>query len=122
MPGSSLAASVLFGLAAALTWGVGDFSGGLATRRARAFSVVLLSQTLGIVLLALLATITRERLPALADIGWGAASGIAGLIGLAALYRAMAIGQMGIVAPVSGVITAALPVIVGGLTQGLPAP
>lgn len=122
MPGSPLAASVLFGLAAALTWGVGDFSGGFATRRARVFSVVLLSQSIGIVLFALLAIVTRERQPAPADLGWGAAAGIAGLVGLAALYRAMAIGQMGIVAPVSGVISAALPVIAGGVTQGLPAP
>jgi drug/metabolite transporter (DMT)-like permease len=122
MAGTSIVASVLYGLAAALTWGVGDFSGGFATRRARVFSVVLLSQTLGIVLLALLAVLTGERPPAPADVAWGAASGIAGLVGIAALYRAMALGQMGIVAPVSGVITAALPVVVGALTQGLPSP
>ena len=50
------------------------------------------------------------------------AAGIAGLVGLASLYRAMSIGQMGTVAPVSGVVSAALPVIAGALTQGLPVP
>jgi drug/metabolite transporter (DMT)-like permease len=51
---------------------------------------------------------------------WGAAAGIAGLIGLMGLYRAMAIGQMGIAAPVTAVLAAGLPVVVGALTQGLP--
>lgn len=114
--------AVLFGLAAALTWGVGDFSGGLATRRARVVPVVLLSQLIGMILLSSTALLMREALPQPVDIAWGATAGLAGLIGLAALYRAMALGQMGIVAPVSGVISAALPVVAGALTQGLPNP
>jgi drug/metabolite transporter (DMT)-like permease len=51
---------------------------------------------------------------------WGAAAGIAGLIGLMGLYRAMAIGQMGLAAPVTAVLAACLPVVVGAFTQGLP--
>ena len=120
MPLTSTLASALFGLLAAATWGVGDFCGGFATRRARVATVVLLSQAIGLVLVLALAWLTREPLPGAADLAWGAASGLAGLVGVASLYRAMSIGQMGIVAPVSGVITAALPVVVGAMKHGLP--
>lgn len=115
-------ASVLFGLVAAITWGTGDFSGGFATRRAPVTVVLLCSQLLGITLVTAIALLSRERLPSLVDVAWSAAAGIAGLVGLASLYRAMSIGQMGTVAPVSGVVSAALPVIAGALTQGLPVP
>jgi drug/metabolite transporter (DMT)-like permease len=117
--GSELA-SVIFGLASAATWGVGDFSGGLATRRVPVLTVTLLSQIAGLILLALLALVWRENLPAVVDIGWGGLAGFIGLIGLLALYQAMAIGQMGIAAPVAAVLSASLPVVVGIVTQGLP--
>jgi drug/metabolite transporter (DMT)-like permease len=113
-------AAVIFGLASAATWGVGDFSGGLATRRVPVLTVTLLSQVAGLILLALLALLWQENLPSLVDVGWGGLAGLIGLIGLMALYRAMAIGQMGIAAPVAAVISASLPVAVGAFTQGLP--
>jgi drug/metabolite transporter (DMT)-like permease len=122
MGGPSTLASVFYGLMAAITWGMGDFSGGFATRRASVVPVMLFSQVVGICLFAVLALLTHEPFPTTRDLVWGAVSGAAGLIGIAALYSAMALGQMGIVAPISGVITAALPVIVGALTQGLPNP
>ncbi|MCK6627739.1 MAG: EamA family transporter [Anaerolineae bacterium] len=112
--------AVIFGLASAATWGVGDFSGGLATRRVSVLTVTLLSQVAGLILLVLLALIWGEKLPSLADVGWGSLAGIFGLFGLMALYRAMAIGQMGIAAPVAAVLSASLPVAVGAMTQGVP--
>jgi drug/metabolite transporter (DMT)-like permease len=112
--------AVIFGLASAATWGVGDFSGGLATRRVSVLTVTLLSQVAGLILLALLALIWDENFPSLADVGWGGLAGLVGLVGLMALYRAMAIGQMGIAAPVAAVLSASLPVVVGAMTQGLP--
>lgn len=112
--------AIIFGLASAATWGVGDFSGGLATRRVPVLTVTLLSQVAGLTLLALLALVWRENLPSAGDVAWGALAGVIGLVGLVALYRAMAIGQMGIAAPVTAVISAALPVAVGAVTQGLP--
>lgn len=112
--------AVVFGLASAATWGVGDFSGGLATRRVSVLTVTLLSQAAGLVLLVLLALIWGEKLPSLADVGWGSLAGLVGLVGLMALYRAMAIGQMGIAAPVAAVLSASLPVAVGAMTQGAP--
>jgi drug/metabolite transporter (DMT)-like permease len=112
--------AVIFGLASAATWGVGDFSGGLATRRVSVLTVTLLSQVAGLILLALLAFIWGENFPSLADVGWGGLAGLMGLVGLMAFYKAMAIGQMGTAAPVAAVLSASLPVAVGAVTQGLP--
>ena len=113
-------AAVVFGLTSAVSWGIGDFSGGLATRRTPVLTVVLLSQFTGMILLIALAVIRTEAAPTLSDILWGAGAGLVGQIGLFAFYRAMAIGQMGIAAPIAAVLSAAIPVVVGSFTQGLP--
>ncbi len=118
-PGSDFAA-VAFGLASAVTWGVGDFSGGLATRRNPVLSVVLISQTMGMLVLIALAIFRAEAAPAVSDVVWGAAAGIVGQVGLIAFYRAMAVGQVGIAAPVTAVLAAGIPVIFGALAQGFP--
>ncbi len=120
MATGSDAASVVFGLTSAATWGIADFSGGLATRRTPVLTVTLLSQATGLILLIGLALASGEKMPMLQDVFWGAAAGVIGLTGLFALYRAMAIGQMGIAAPITGVLCASLPVVVGAFTQGLP--
>lgn len=117
----SLLAAALYGLSAAVVWGVGDFSGGCATRRAHVVPVVLLAQCIGLASFVIAALVTGEPLPSAAPLAWSAAAGLFGLVGLSTLYRAMAVGQMGIVAPISGVITAAFPVVVGAFTQGIPA-
>ena len=114
------AAAVVFGLASALTWGAGDFSGGLATKRASVFGVMAIGHAVGLLLLVVLALLWGEPLPPAADLGWGLAAGIAGALGVAALYRALAIGQMGMVAPLSAVLTAALPALFGAITEGMP--
>ncbi len=113
-------AAITFGLASAATWGIGDFCGGFATRRVPAMVVTLLSQIVGVALLIFLAVLYSENFPSTRDIFWGGAAGIAGMVGLMSLYRAMAIGQVGIAAPISAVLSATLPVIVGAMTQGLP--
>src|SRR5215212_9526486 len=113
-------AAVIFGLASAVSWGAGDFSGGLATKRAPVFGVLAISHAAGLLLLIGLALVWSEPLPSAMDLGWGLAAGLAGVVGLAALYSALAVGQMGMVAPVSAVLTAALPALFGVLTEGLP--
>jgi drug/metabolite transporter (DMT)-like permease len=115
-----LVLTALYGLAAALCWGSGDFSGGLASRRASASSVVVAGYTLGFLMLAALAVITREPFPRPADLLWGSLAGIAGVLGLLAFYTALAQGKMGLAAPVSAVLTAALPVLFSAFTVGLP--
>lgn len=112
--------AIIFGLASAISWGAGDFSGGMASRRSRASLVVWLSQLLGGVLLLLLALVFGEPLPGVRDLLLGAAAGLAGMAGLALLYRGLAMGQMGIVAPLTAVIAASLPVLVSTIIEGLP--
>jgi drug/metabolite transporter (DMT)-like permease len=94
----------------------------MATRRARVFGVVFFSQLIGLIFLMALAVVTREPLPNAADMAWGAAAGLAGLAGLTALYSALSMGNMGLVAPLTGVISTAIPVAFGAMTQGLPQP
>jgi drug/metabolite transporter (DMT)-like permease len=117
---SSVFATVLFGLAASLCWGSGDFSGGLASRRTNATSVVIAAYAVGLVLMVILALIWQEQLPSLQDILWGGLAGFAGGLGLITFYSALAIGRMGIAAPVSAVLTAGIPVIFSAFTAGLP--
>jgi len=120
MGNESAWASVVFGLVSAAVWGVGDFSGGMATRRAPVLTVLLVSQTVGVLWMIGLGIARQEAMPALSDVLWGAAAGLMGMIGLAGFYSAMAIGQVGIAAPVTGLISAIIPVIVGAILDGLP--
>ena len=119
---TGIIATVLFGLAASLCWGSGDFSGGLASRRINASTVVIAGYTVGFVLLLALALLWREPFPAPVDVLWGGLAGLAGGLGLIAFYTALASGKMGIAAPVSAVLTAMLPVLFSALTAGLPGP
>ncbi|MCL4488667.1 MAG: DMT family transporter [Chloroflexi bacterium] len=112
--------SALFALSAALTWGSGDFTNGLVTRRIGPLRTVLLSYAVGLVALVIVALALRETLPRPIDLLWGALAGLAGMAGLGFLFRGFASGRMGIIAPVSAVTTAAIPVGFAALTEGLP--
>ena len=114
--------TVVFGLGASLSWGTGDFSGGLASRRTHVFTVVLGVYVVGVVLLPILALIWGEALPSWSDALWGASAGLVGTLGLTAYYRALAVGRMGINAPITAVLAASLPVIFSAFTLGLPRP
>ncbi len=113
-------APILYGLASALSWGSGDFSGGLATKRAPVYGVVIFSQAIGLVALVGAALVFGEPIPPLSDFGWGAVAGFAGGLGLVALYTALAAGRMGVAAPVSAVIAALIPVIFALFSEGWP--
>lgn len=113
-------AAVGFGLAASISWGTSDFSGGIAARRAPIVGVMAFSYTMGLSLLVGLALLWGEALPSLPDLLWGGAAGLAGTVGLSALYRALAFGRMGVAAPVSAGLSAGLPVIFSSLSEGLP--
>ncbi|MGH3136726.1 MAG: EamA family transporter [Gaiellaceae bacterium] len=97
----------LLALGGALCWGVGDFFGGLAARRLAVLAVIVVSQTIGLTGLVLWVWLADERFPGVAKLLPAAGAGLAVLIGVAALYRGLAIGAMGIVAPIS----AASPVV-----------
>jgi drug/metabolite transporter (DMT)-like permease len=112
--------AVAYGLASAAVWGAGDFSGGLATKRGNVTVVVTLSQLVGLVCLLALALLLEGALPPARDLFFGALAGLAGVVGILALYTGLARGRMGVVAPVAAVLTAAIPVIVGITVDGLP--
>jgi len=112
--------AAVFALTAAACWGAGDFTGGLAARRSDAFRSVLIIYSVGLVALAIVTLTRAERLPPPADLGWGAVSGLLGMVGLGFLYRGFAIGRMGIVAPVSALLATTIPVIFNAFTEGLP--
>ncbi len=113
-------ATVLFGLLSAIAWGGGDFGGGLLSRRTSVFGVVLVSQLVGMVVAIGLAVVRAEGLPTPADIGWSVLGGVVGGIGITALYHGLAVGRMGVVAPVTGVIAAIIPVVTGIVLEGWP--
>jgi uncharacterized membrane protein len=112
--------AILYGLASAVSWGAGDFCGGVATRRSNAVVVVAIAHVMGGGLLMALALMLGESMPPPSILLLGAAGGFFGGVGVLALYRGLASGRMGVVAPVSAVVTAILPVIVGAFTEGLP--
>jgi drug/metabolite transporter (DMT)-like permease len=116
---SELFSSIL-SLASGASWGAADFSGGIASKRANVLTVVLVAHGTGLAFMAALAIGLRESLPAGRALIWGAAAGLSGAVGLVSLYRSLAVGKMGVNAPVAAVITAALPVAFGMWTQGLP--
>jgi uncharacterized membrane protein len=108
--------AVVLALLSALVWGASDFCGGLASRRSSAYGIVVGSQAIGLVaLLAVLPAIGGSATAA--DLAWGAAAGVCGSAGLVVFYRAMAGGVMSVVAPVTSVCAAAVPVL-GGLALG----
>jgi drug/metabolite transporter (DMT)-like permease len=112
--------AALWGLAAALAWGFGDFAGGLATRRSSEFSVMRVSSLIGLVFLIALAVLRGSPIPSLRDALLGVAGGAVGVLGLITLYRALATGQMSLVAPITAVIANIVAVAVSAVTEGLP--
>jgi drug/metabolite transporter (DMT)-like permease len=112
----------LLALGSAIFYGAADFTGGLTTRRAGAIPVVILSQFSGLVLLALILPLLPHASPSRSDLLWGAAAGLTGGIGVALLYRALAIGTMAVVAPTTAVCAVAIPVVVSVLLGERPVP
>lgn len=104
---------VLLGLAAAALYGVSDFAGGIAAKRAALVTVVLSSELAAfLVLVAVLPWLATSG-PTGEGLYWGTAAGVSGTAGIALLYRGLAAGRMAIVAPVSAVVGALVPVGVG---------
>lgn len=97
-------------LASAAFYGAADFLGGLASRRATTIAIVVISQLAGLIVLALILPVLPASTPARDDFVWGAVAGLTGGIGVALLYRALAIGSMAIVAPITAVCAVTVPV------------
>ncbi len=81
-----------------------------------------LTQVVGLVAALLAVVALREPFPTGSDLAWSLVGGVAGMVGISALYRGLAVGRMGVVAPSVGVIGAVIPVVVGFALEGIPAP
>jgi drug/metabolite transporter (DMT)-like permease len=112
--------AVVLALGAALSYGLSDFIGGVCGRRASAWSVAALAGVGGGVFTTMAAVVDGTP-PGSGPLLWGAAAGIGNGFGTAFLYRGLSSGRMGVVAPVSGVTAAVLPVAVGVLSGERPA-
>ena len=112
--------AVLLGVLVALSYGAGDFLGGLATRAQAVTSVVAASQASALVLLVV--GVPLEGSPVgWDDLGLGALAGGVGVVGILLLYQGLATGAMGVVAPVTAVGAAVVPLAVGLATGERPA-
>jgi drug/metabolite transporter (DMT)-like permease len=108
---------ILFGLAAAVLYGCGDFIGGMASRRVPVLTVLMLAESAGSVVALAAAVLWSGPAGAVgwADLGglaWGVGAGLAGGLGLILFYTGLATGPMSVVAPVSGLVSTILPVAV----------
>jgi uncharacterized membrane protein len=113
-------AIVLLGLGSAIAFGAGDFGGGWTSRRASVFAVSAAVQALGLAVAIALGVAVGEPFPGPSTIAFGVLGGAVGVLGILGLYHGLAVGRMGVVAPISGVLGAIVPVIVGMLIAGPP--
>src|SRR4051794_27530839 len=109
--------SLYFALPGALAYGLADFAGGMATRRAPVFLVTAVVQVAGLVALLPAVPLAGGTL-SWAAVGWGVLAAAGGTGGLLLYLRALAVGPMGVVAPLSAVVGAGLPLLVGLLSGG----
>lgn len=112
----------LAGLLSSMTYGVGDFLSGMASRRDSPLRVVALTHPLSALIMWLLAWGMGQPIPPASDLLWGAGAGLVGLASVLAFYRALALGPMGAVSVATGALSATVPVIfgvLGGETLGL---
>jgi drug/metabolite transporter (DMT)-like permease len=110
----------MLSLTAVGAWGASDFLGGIGARRGQVFLFTSFVHLSGMLLAGALALAIGLPFPEAASVRWALAAGAIGGIGLALFYRGLAVGQMGIVAPVSAVLGAALATIVAAFTEGVP--
>lgn len=106
--------AVVLALLSALCYGTSDFIGGVLSARIRPWTAAFTGQAVGGVVLVLLCLAEGKSLTG-ATLGWGALAGLGGGVGIIYLYRGLSSGRMGVVAPLSGVLSALVPAVVGVL-------
>ena len=108
--------AVLLALSASLIWGFADFGAGAAARRVPVFAVTAISQVAGLAFVGVIVLVSAESTPSARQFTWAACAGVAGVVGLSFFYRALAVGTMGIVGPITA--TAAIVPLAYGLGRG----
>ena len=101
--------AVLLGLCVAASFGSGDFLGGRASQQASTAAVLLLGQFVAVAGALAVAIVVGARVGG-SDIGYGVAAGAANIAGLGLLYHGLAHGRIGVVAPLTAVVAAVVPV------------
>jgi drug/metabolite transporter (DMT)-like permease len=101
---------IVFAFGCALVYGIADYCGGRASRHGSSVAVTLIGQMTSLVLATLAVWIVGTPLPPLDQIAWGAAAGVGTAFALAAFYHALSFGSMTVVAPITAVLSAVLPV------------
>jgi drug/metabolite transporter (DMT)-like permease len=112
--------AALFALSAAVVWGSGDFTSGFSARRIGAFHTLLVSFFFGLLAIVAVTLFSGEALPAPRDLILGGVAGFFGTGGFMAMLQGFAKGRIGIVAPVSALLTAGIPVVIAFFTEGMP--
>lgn len=109
-----------FSLTAVGVWGASDFLGGLGARRANAFLFTAIVHLSGLIFVTVFAVVTHAPLLGFVSILWSLLAGALGGISLVFFYRALALGNMGLIAPVAAVLSAAIPTLVTAFVEGVP--
>lgn len=110
---------ILLSLLSATSYGVADFLGGTASRRIHALMATLIAMVSGSVVIAVVCLLVGGVVSG-ADVAWSMGGGAAGSLALATFYSALAKGPMGVVAPLSAVTSAVVPVVVGLVVDDRP--
>lgn len=118
MPPETLA--IIFGLSSALFFGTADFIGGFTSKKLNSFSVLLISYMASLPFLFVLGVFQKAPLPPSYSLMAGALAGGCAMFAMGIFYRALATNRMGVVAPVTALVSAALPVLFGTMIEGLP--
>jgi drug/metabolite transporter (DMT)-like permease len=113
--------AVVLALGASLGWGTSDFLGGLKSRRVPLLSVLLISQATALVTLAVIVLARGASPPDRSSLYYAAIAGVSETVGIAALYRGLAVGTMSIVAPVAATAPA-VPLLAGLALGEVPGP
>ena len=120
MPNFTPYLAAILSLTAVGAWGTSDFLGGIGARRGNVFLFTSLVHLTGMALAGALAFAIGLPFPDARGVCWSFAAGAIGGLGLALFYRGMAVGKMGIVAPVSAVLGAAIATVIAAFTEGMP--
>lgn len=105
---------------AASAYGASDFVAGIGSRRASSGAVALLAQPMGLAAALVALLLWPAQPPSAGVVWWGVLSGVGGGLGTVMLYQGLAVGRMGVISPVSAVLTALIPVVVGLVTVSRP--
>ena len=103
----------MLALASALVYGVSDYVGGRLSRRIAPIAITFVAESTMLLVFAIAVPVLETGGPSPAAVGWGIVAGIGGSLGVLGLYAALSRGSMTVVAPITGIVAAGVPVIVG---------